>query len=128
MKIFTSLYDKVLEWAKHPQAEKILGVVSFAESSFFPIPTVLMMAPMAMARRDRAWWLALLCTLTSVAGGVLGYFIGMFLFDSVGQPILEFYHAQEKFAKLQNWFSEWGVWVVFLAGVTPIPYKVFTIG
>ncbi len=127
MKIFSSLYDKVLELSKHRHAERYLAAISFAESSFFPVPTVLMMAPMALARPHRAWWLATITTLTSVLGGIAGYLIGMFLFDTLGQPIIDFYHAQDKFDHLQSWFDEWGVWVVFLAGVTPIPYKLFTL-
>ncbi len=127
MKLFSSLYQKVLSWSRHPQAERYLAAVSFAESSFFPVPVVLMMAPMALARRDRAWWLATLTTIASVLGGILGYLIGMFLFDSVGQPIIDFYHAGDKFLQLKGWFDKWGVWVVFLAGVSPIPYKLFTL-
>lgn len=127
MKIFSALYDKVLHWSKHPHAERYLAGVSFAEASFFPVPTILMMAPMALAKPDRAWWLALLTTLFSVAGGVAGYFIGAYLFDAVGQPIIEFYHATERFAQLKLWFSEYGALLLFIAGVSPIPYKLFTI-
>lgn len=127
MKIFKPLYDKVIVWSKHPHAERYLGGVSFVESSFFPIPTFLMLAPMVMARRDRGWWLASLATVTSVLGGLFGYAIGFFLFDQVGQHILDFYHLQDKFVKLQGWFDEYGVWLVLLAGVSPIPYKLFTI-
>jgi len=127
MKIFTSLYDRVLSWSRHPHAERYLAAVSFAEASFFPIPTVLMMAPMALAKRERAWWLAFLTTVFSVLGGVAGYFIGAYLFDAVGQPIIEFYHAADKFEQLKVWFSEYGVLLLFIAGVSPIPYKLFTI-
>lgn len=127
MKLFTSLYDRVLLWAKHPHAERYLAGISFAEASFFPIPTVLMMAPMAIANPKRAWWLAALTTLFSVLGGVAGYFIGAYLFDIVGQPIIEFYHAAAKFEQLKIWFSEYGVLLLFIAGVSPIPYKLFTI-
>ena len=127
MKIFTTLYDRVLEWSKHPKAERYLAVISFAEASFFPIPTVLMMAPMALAKPKRAWRLAAFTTFFSVLGGVAGYFIGAFLFDSVGQPIIELYHATEKFEDLKALFSEYGVMLLFIAGVSPIPYKLFTI-
>ena len=127
MKIFKPLYDKVIQWSKHPHSERYLGGVSFIESSFFPIPTVMMLAPMVMARRDHAWRLATLATVTSVLGGLFGYLIGYFLFDQVGQHILDFYHLQEKFIKMKGWFDEYGVWLVLLAGVTPIPYKLFTI-
>ncbi len=127
MKIFGPLYGKVMQWSSHPHAEKFLGGVSFIESSFFPIPTSLMLAPMIMATRDRAWRLASLATITSVLGGIFGYFIGYFLFDQLGQPILEIYHLQEKFIKMKDWFDQYGVWLVLLAGLTPLPYKLFTI-
>jgi membrane protein YqaA with SNARE-associated domain len=127
MKIFTSLYDTVLRWSKHPHAVRYLAVVSFAESSFFPIPTVFMMAPMALANPKRAWWLAAYTTIFSVLGGVAGYFIGRFLFDVVGMPIIDFYHAADKFEQLKVWFDEYGVLLLFIAGVSPIPYKLFTI-
>lgn len=127
MKLFTSLFDRVLAWSKHPHAERYLAAVSFAESSFFPVPTVLMMAPMALANPKRAWWLALMTTIFSVLGGVAGYFIGAYLFDTIGQPIIDFYHAGEKFEHLKVWFDEYGVLLLFIAGVSPIPYKLFTI-
>lgn len=127
MKIFSSLYDRVLRWSRHPHAERYLAAVSFAEASFFPVPTVLMMAPMALARPRRAWWLALLTTVTSVMGGVAGYLIGAYLFDAVGAPIIEFYHATDKFEQLKLWFAEYGALLLFIAGVSPIPYKLFTI-
>ena len=127
MKIFGPLYGKVMQWSSHPHAEKFLGGVSFIESSFFPIPTSLMLAPMVMAARDRAWRLASLATITSVLGGIFGYLIGYFLFDQLGQPILEIYHLQEKFMKMKEWFDQYGVWLVLLAGLTPLPYKLFTI-
>ena len=127
MRIFGSLYDKVIQWCSHPHAEKLLAGVSFVESSFFPIPTAVMLAPMILASRNRAWWLASVATTTSVLGGIFGYLIGYFLFDQIGWPILEFYHLQDKFADMKNWFDQYGVWLVLLAGVTPIPYKLFTI-
>jgi membrane protein YqaA with SNARE-associated domain len=127
LKIFKPLYDKVMEWSQHRHAEKYLGGVSFMESSFFPIPTSLMLAPMVMARRERGWWLAAMTTVTSVLGGLFGYAIGYFLFDSLGQHILDIYHLGDKFVKMQGWFDEYGVALVLLAGLTPIPYKLFTI-
>lgn len=127
MKIFTSLYDTVLQWSKHRLAERYLGIVSFAESSFFPVPVVLMMAPMMVAKPERRWYLALYTTMTSVLGGIAGYLIGAFLFDSVGQTIIDFYHAADKFEQLKDWFAQYGVWLVLLAGVSPIPYKLVTI-
>jgi membrane protein YqaA with SNARE-associated domain len=127
MKLFKPLYDKVIKWSQHPHAERYLGGVSFIESSFFPIPTALMLAPMVMARRERAWRLASFTTITSVLGGLFGYLIGYFLFDQVGQHILAFYHLDHKFLQMKMWFDEYGVWLVLLAGLTPIPYKLFTI-
>ncbi len=127
MRLFQNLYDKVLVWSRHRHAERYLGTLSFAESSFFPIPPDVMLAPMVIAQRQRAWWLAALTTVTSVLGGVAGYLIGKFLFDQIGQPVVEFYHAQEKFEHVKQLFTEYGVWIVFIAGFTPIPYKLFTI-
>ena len=127
MKIFGPIYNKTMEWSRHRYAEWYLAVVSFFESFFFPIPTSLMLAPMVMARRDRAWWLATLTTLSSVAGGVFGYLLGYFVFEQVGQPIIEFYGTAEKFEQVKGWFDEYGVWLVVLAGLTPIPYKLCTI-
>ena len=127
MKIFSRLYDWVLGWAKHPRASRYLAALSFAESSFFPIPPDVMLAPMALGRRDRAWWFAFITTVWSVLGGALGYLIGMFLFDVLAQPLISFYDASEAFATAQDKFKAHGVWIVFIAGFTPIPYKIFTI-
>ena len=127
MKLFSPLYQKVLSWAEHRHAPRYLGILSFAESSFFPIPPDVMLAPMALAKPHRAWHLATLTTVTSVLGGVLGYFIGYFLFEEVGRPLIEFYDAQDKFDTAKTWFDQYGIWVVFIAGFSPIPYKLFTI-
>ncbi len=121
------MYNKTLAWAGHRSAERYLGVVSFAESSFFPIPTAFMLAPMVLAKPQRAWWLALLATLTSVAGGLFGYVIGYFLFDQVGQLIIESLGKAEAFEAIKARFLKDGVWLVLLAGVTPLPYKLCTI-
>ena len=127
MKIFGPLYDKVMAWSRHRHAVRYLGAVSFMESSFFPVPTAIMMAPMVMADRGSAWKLAVITTLTSVAGGLFGYLIGYFLFEQAGQAILAFYQLEGKFEDMKTWFDEYGIWLVLLAGVTPIPYKLFTI-
>ena len=127
MKIFGPLYDKVMAWSRHRHAVRYLSAVSFMESSFFPVPTAIMMAPMVMADRDSAWRLAIITTLASVAGGLFGYLIGYFLFDQVGEAILSFYQLEGKFEDMKAWFDEYGIWLVLLAGVTPIPYKLFTI-
>jgi len=86
-----------------------------------------MLAPMALSNPRRAWYFAFLTTVTSVLGGLLGYFIGYFLFEEIGQPLIELYHAQEKFDVARNWFDQYGIWVVFIAGFSPIPYKLFTV-
>lgn len=127
MKLFSNLYDRVLGWARHRHATWYLGALSFTESSFFPIPPDVMLMPMVLARRAHAWRYALLTTVASVAGGVLGYFIGEFFFIQIGQPLIDFYHAAEKYEKVHDWFAVYGIWIVFLAGFTPLPYKFFTI-
>jgi len=127
MKIFESLYDKVLAWSGHRFAERYLAFISFIESSFFPIPTAFMLAPMVLAKPERAWWLATLATLTSVAGGIFGYMIGYFLFDQIGAQIISFLGKEALFAEVKQRFIDDGVWIVLLAGVTPLPYKLCTI-
>jgi membrane protein YqaA with SNARE-associated domain len=127
MRIFSRLYQLVLKWAAHPRATRYLAALSFAESSFFPIPPDVMLAPMVLAQRHRAWFLATLTTVWSVLGGVAGYLIGMFLFNIVAQPMIQFYEAEATFDAARAQFQEHGVWIVFLAGFTPIPYKLFTI-
>lgn len=124
--MFQRLYDKVLQWSKHRHAGKYLAALSFAESSFFPIPPDVMLAPMALSRPEKAWRLALLTTLASVIGGMLGYAIGYFVFDSIA-PWLQQSRYWESYRLAESWFQEWGVWTVFIAGFSPIPYKVFTI-
>mgnify|MGYP006421966655 CR=1 FL=1 len=122
-----ALYDRTLALAAHRHAVPGLAAVSFAESSVFPIPPDVLLVPMVLAERARAWWFAFVCTVGSVLGALLGYAIGLFLFDSVGQPILEVYGYTEKFNDVRAFFDIWGFWFVFAAGFTPIPYKVFTI-
>ena len=126
MSMFSSLYDKVLSWSRHPHAPWYLGGLSFAESSFFPIPPDVMLAPMSLASPKRALWYALLTTLTSVAGGVAGYLIGVTLFDVIEPWLLQSGYF-ERYLTAKSWFDEWGFWAIFLAGFSPIPYKVFTI-
>lgn len=127
MQIFTPLYRKMLRWSRHRHAAGYLVAVSFMEAWIFPLPTAVMLAPMVLANRRRAWRLACLATGASVLGGVFGYFIGYFFFEQVGKPILDFYHAAQQFDVMQQWFAQYGVWLVLLAGVTPIPYKIFTL-
>ena len=121
------LYARTLEIAAGPNALAALLVVSFVESSVFPIPPDVLLIPMILARPRAAWRLAALCTLASVAGGMLGYAIGYFLFDAIGRPVLEFYHAMAGYEALKAGFGRWGVWIIVIKGMTPIPYKLITI-
>lgn len=127
MRIFSALYGKVLQWAAHPNAERYLGGLSIAESSFFPVPPDVMLLPMAIARPEKGWRYALITTLCSVAGGIVGYFIGKYLFGLIGESIIGFYHAGDTFNRVKALFDDYGVWIIFIAGFTPIPYKLFTI-
>jgi len=121
------LYDWCLAAAGKPHASWILGVVSFVESSFFPIPPDVMLIPMSLARPDRAYYYATLCTVTSVAGGVLGYVIGAYLYDSVGLWLMQLYGYGDKIEAFREAYAEWGAWIILLKGMTPIPYKIVTI-
>lgn len=124
--MFKSLYIKVLSWAEHRYAQRYLVVLSFAESSFFPIPPDVMLAPMCLAKPSKSFYLALLTTVGSVLGGVFGYLIGMYSFDLV-EPLIALVHYEEKFEIVKVWFAEWGFWAILIAGFSPIPYKLFTI-
>lgn len=124
--MFASLYQKALVWARHRFAVYYLAALSFAESSFFPVPPDVMLAPMALATPRKAFWFALVATVSSVLGGILGYFIGEFAFDMV-TPLLHDLGYWEKYLRARDWFAEWGFWAIFIAGFSPIPYKVFTI-
>jgi membrane protein YqaA with SNARE-associated domain len=126
MQIFTALYERVMQWSRHRHAPAYLGALSFAESSFFPIPPDVMLAPMVLARPERAAWLAGLTTLTSVLGGLAGFAIGVWGIDAV-MPILERFNYVDEFDRASQWFLKWGFWAVLAAGFSPIPYKVFTI-
>ncbi len=126
MRLFGLLYDRVLEWSRHRYAERYLAALSFAESSFFPIPVDVMLAPMALADRSRAWRYAANATVFSVLGGVAGYGIGYAAFESI-QPWLADSHYWDAYETSREWFDRYGVWVIFIAGFSPIPYKVFTI-
>lgn len=121
------MYDWCIAAADKPYALWILGLVSFAESSFFPIPPDVMLIPMSLARPNRAWFYATLCTVTSVAGGVVGYLIGSLLYDSVGQWLIDFYGLGGKVEAFRASYAEWGAWIIIGKGLTPIPYKLVTI-
>jgi membrane protein YqaA with SNARE-associated domain len=122
------LYDWTMSLARTRHAERSLAGVSFAESSFFPIPPDILLIPMVLAERTRWLRYAAVATIASVTGGLLGYFIGAVLFDTIGRPILEFYGYMSKFEEFQDSFHKWGLLIVFIfGGLTPLPYKVITI-
>lgn len=127
MKLFSTLYEWTMKWAEHRFAPTALSILTFAESVFFPIPPDVLLAPMVLSKPDKAWRLATITTISSVIGGVVGYFLGYLLFEPVIQPLLVEYGYMTKFEHAMQWFTEYGVWVVFLAGFSPIPYKVFTL-
>lgn len=122
-----SIYDWMMRMAGDRRAPHALFWVSFAESSFFPIPPDVMLIPMIMANKAKAWSYAALATVASVIGGVAGYAIGYFLIDTVGTSILQFYGKTKGFEEFKTLFNEWGVWILIIKGMTPIPYKVLTI-
>ena len=124
--MFKKLYNRVLTWAEHPKAQIYLFILSFSESSFFPIPPDVMLAPMCLAKPKKGFYFALITTLGSVLGGIFGYLIGWFAFDLI-EPIIESLNYQDKLEMVQVWFNEWGFWAIFIAGFSPIPYKLFTI-
>lgn len=126
MRLFAPLYDMVLGWAKHPNAERYLGILSFAESSVFPIPPDVMLAPMCLADRARAWRFASITTAFSLLGGIAGYAIGYFLFEQI-EPWLHEWGYWPAYLQGKEWFDTWGVWAVLIAGFSPIPYKIFTV-
>lgn len=121
------MYDWCIQAADKPYALWILGIVSFAESSFFPVPPDAMLIPMAMAQPKRAWLYATVCTVASVVGGVLGYAIGALLYDSVGAWIIQLYGYGDKVEAFRASYAEYGAWIILLKGFTPIPYKLVTI-
>ncbi|MEL6168481.1 MAG: YqaA family protein [Pseudomonadota bacterium] len=121
------LYDWTMSLAAHRHALWALAIVSFIESSVFPIPPDVMLIPMILAAPHRAWLIAGVCTLASVAGGAFGYWIGYALYETVGLPVLEFYGKTDKFDEFAARYNEWGAWAVIAGGVTPLPYKLFTI-
>jgi len=121
------LYDFTMGLAAKPKASYFLAVVSFVESSIFPIPPDVMLIPMVLADRKRAWRIAIICSVFSVLGGLLGYMIGALFFNLVGEAVIGFYGYQDKFLAFQQSYEEWGAWIVALFGLTPFPYKVITI-
>jgi membrane protein YqaA with SNARE-associated domain len=127
VRMLQRLYHRVLALAASPRAPWWLAAIAFAESSFFPIPPDVLLVPMALARPERAWRFATICTLASVAGGVLGYCIGYALFEVVATPLLHAYHYEAAFERFRQTYAEYGLWVILIKGLTPIPYKIVTI-
>ncbi len=123
------IYDWMMKMSVHPKATWVLAVVSFVESSFFPIPPDIMLIPMVIAKRTKAFFYAAVASISSVLGGAAGYAIGFFLFASIGQSLLDFYGYSEKFATFTTYYKDsgYGPWIVLMAGITPFPYKVITI-
>lgn len=125
--ILRRTYDWMMRMASHDKAPLALAGVSFAESSFFPIPPDIMLIPMILAHRAKAWLYASIATVSSVIGGIAGYAIGYFLFELIGEPILNFYGYSQKFADARQLFNDWGVLILIAKGWTPFPYKILTI-
>lgn len=126
MKLFSRLYELAMKWSVHRHAPRYLAGMSFAESSFFPVPVDVMLAPMALAKPEKAWHYAFITTLFSVLGGVLGYIVGYFAMESL-EPWIHTFGYWERYQEIILGFKEWGILIVFVAGVSPIPYKLFTI-
>ena len=125
--MFRALYDWTLRMASHRHAIRWMAIISFCESSFFPIPPDAMVVPMVLARREQAYLIATVCTISSVLGGILGYAIGMFLYDSVGQWLIRVYGMAEGIEGFRETYREWGGWIILIKGFTPIPFKLVTI-
>ena len=121
------LYDWTMDLASQKYAIWALAAVAFVESSFFPIPPDIMLIPMVLAARESAWRYAAICTIASVLGGMLGYAIGAFLYDSVGLPIINLYNLHDEFELFTNGYNEWGIWVILAAAITFVPFKLATI-
>jgi membrane protein YqaA with SNARE-associated domain len=121
------LYDWVIRLAGHPKALYAMGAVAFAESSFFPIPPDVMLVPMVLANRQKAFKIALVCTVCSVIGGMLGYAIGFYFFETLGAWVVKTYGLQSGLERFRAGFAEWGIWIILIKGLTPIPYKLVTI-
>lgn len=121
------MYNWVIAQSSHPKAMWIVNIISFAESSFFPLPPDLMIIPMVLAERNKAFMIALTCTITSIVGGWVGYAIGYYVYEALGAHIIDLYNLEESFANFQTSFNKYGFWIIALKGLTPIPYKLVTI-
>jgi membrane protein YqaA with SNARE-associated domain len=120
-------YDRTIDLASKPHAMWALGAVSFAESSFFPVPPDALLIPMTLARPDRGWTIAAVCTVSSVLGGMLGYAIGYFLYETLGVWLIDLYGMQNGYEQFKLAYAHWGLWIILIKGLTPIPYKLVTI-
>lgn len=127
MKILRKLYDWTLKQSNHPKAPWFLSLISFTESSFFPIPPDIILIPMILANRMKAWWYAFICTISSVFGGLAGYCIGSFFYSTIGIIILQYYSLENQFITFESLYNKYGVWIVLGAGFTPFPFKFITI-
>lgn len=127
MKLFSKMYDQVMVWSQHRLAPYFLAGMSFIESIFWPIPVDVMLAPMALKNKQRAWFFAGLATVFSVLGAAVGYALGYWAFDVIVAPVIETFNYGHKFEVVKEWFNNWGIWIVFIAGFSPMPYKVITI-
>ncbi len=128
MRWLGNLYNKVLQWSKHPHAPRYLAFVSFVDSSVFPISPVFMLIPMSFALPERAFWFASLTTISSILGGIVGYALGWAAFESLMLPFLNGMGYMDLYQSALQWFQQWGFWAILLACFSPIPYKIFTIG
>jgi membrane protein YqaA with SNARE-associated domain len=125
--LFGQMYDMCIRWAAHKHAERYLSVMTMFESIFFPIPPDVMLAPMVLSKREKAFRYAFITTLSSIVGGAIGYFLGMMFFEPVVVPFVETMGYQDKLESIKEMFNTYGLWVVLLAGFTPIPFKLFTV-
>lgn len=125
--LFRKIYDSTLRLAAHRRASWALAAVSFAESSVFPVPPDVMLIPMVLAERAKAWRLAFICTMASVLGAGLGYAIGFVFWETIGQPVIAFYNGEAAFARFSAFYDDWGVWIVLAAAISFLPFKVATI-
>ena len=127
MNYLRKLYDWTLLKSKHPKAPWFLSLISFIESSFFPVPPDIILIPMIIAKRTNAFFYAFICTASSVLGGIFGYLIGLYLFSSLGTIIINFYDLSDQFAIFESYYLQYGIWIILIAGFTPFPFKFITI-
>lgn len=127
MRFLAFFYQKVLLWSRHPKAVYYLAWVSFVDSSVFPVSPAFMFVPMAFAKPSCAFWYAWVCTLSSVLGGIVGYLLGYFAFEMLLEPFVQWMGYTMFYEQALRWFQDWGFWAIFVAGLSPIPYKIFTI-